>query len=177
MSRFTEFVDGSRIPPAMLSGDALPARPTSEFEKPVRIHTGKAESQWIGELLLRLSARGGQWHGVPYRMLRNEYMSYGPFRRLLLHGSKKPPPLFNEEDEEPAVTWIIGSGRPPLSLLIGLSHLAAMSLVARIDIDGDAYFFPTERLLSCAVTREQPMTLERHIWPFGYPKLVIVKRP
>ncbi len=159
VSRIQKFLNGALVPATQLGGDALLTRPATEFVDPVRVNTGKAESQWVGKLLIMLAVQNGEWHGVPWRMLRNTYMRYSTTARVLLCMTKVPPPPF---EEEPAVTWTMGRGRPPETLLIGVQDMLERGLAIRTDIDGEAYFFPTDKLLACTYrvdTNGRPLDL------------------
>lgn len=159
MSVFAAFIEGTRI-----RRDGEMAEPAANFAEPVSFHTGKAESEWVGPLLVALAAGGGLWHFVPWRMLRNEYMGYTPWQRLRYRWQKAPPPFYAEE---PAVAWTMGAGRPPETLLVGLKDLIDHGLAVTTIEMGEVFFAPTDKLLACAVTADRPMTVERHLFPFG----------
>ncbi len=169
MSFFKKFVDGVRVRHSPANGDLPFAFSAEEFAEPMQIHTGKAESQWVGSLLIWFAAQGGEWHWVPWRMLRNQYMHYGAIRRLLLASDRQLPCFY---EEEPVVEWTLGRrGQPPETLTIGVQDLCEHGLVSLWKTkDGEAMLFPTEKLLGCRTTGESPMTVKRHMFPFGVPE-------
>lgn len=157
------FLDGKPLD----LGTEAPEASTADFRGRIQVHTGKAEGQWVGETLLRLSAYGGTWRRVPWRWLRNTYFRYPWYKRLALRWRKAPPPLF---DEEPMVTWYLGRGRPAETILIGLKNLFDHRLVERyVAADGEVFFSPAPALFRCVVGETQPMSVGRHLFPFDDP--------
>ena len=145
MSRIQKFLDGALVPSTRLGGDALLARPATEFVDLFKLNTGKGESQWVGKKLIELSVQNGEWHGVPWRMLRNEFMQLSPSVRLLLC-REKTPPLQEVKEQEFEIL-----GDPYFyerSLYIGLQDMLKRGMTIRTNIDGEAYFFPTDNLLA-----------------------------
>jgi hypothetical protein len=112
--------------------------------------TGKAESEWLGSLLILMAAQGGTWHKVPWRMLRNRYMRYDGLKRLLGCMDKTPMIL----KEQPIVTYIFGGSKPIEELLIGVMDMVHRGLVDRTDEDGETYFAVNDRLLACVQRAE-----------------------
>lgn len=146
-SKFNDAIDGVRIPiTTFKSSDAL-AKSASDFAEPVQLNTGKAESEWLGSLLIYLSAQGGTWQGVPWRMVRNAYMSYGEARRFELRDDRRLPITLARE---PAVTYTLGGETPVEELLIGYSDMMRRQLAGIFSGHLDDFLYPTNRLLKCA---------------------------
>ncbi len=163
MYKRNAFLDGTPID----LGSEAPEVPAADFQGRILVCTGKAEGEWLGALLLRLSAYGGTWRRVPWRWLRNTYLEHAWSKRLSLRWRKAPPPLF---EQEPIVTWIMGTGLPAETLLIGLKNLLDQRLVERyVAADGEVFFSPAPGLFRCVVNAQQPMSVGRHLMPFADP--------
>lgn len=133
-------LEGARIPVP----DAPLSRPATDFLRLTLLHTGKAQSEWLGSYLLLLSAKGGSWHKVPWRMLRNRYLGYGIAGKLRCATRTHPVIL----EEEPVVTYVMGSEKVPVEeLLIGVMDMVQHGLVELSKERGETYFFPTEALI------------------------------
>jgi hypothetical protein len=122
----------------------VPQSQWEDFDRLVRFNTGKHETQLLCSVLVILSALGGEWHEVPWRMLRNYYMDYGTIRQLLLRWQKSP----KLPDEEPAVVYADGE-TPMEELLIGVKDMLDRGFAEMTLIDDEAHFSPTEKLLAC----------------------------
>jgi hypothetical protein len=139
------FVDGTRI--SFSSTKRSLAREAGDFAQQVRLNTGKAESQWLGALLLMLAAYGGTWQAVPWRLIRNTYMHYDWLKRLQLRQEKCLPPI---PAYEPVVVYESGGGTPIDELYNGIRHLLECGLVEIITQEKEDFLFPTNALLNCA---------------------------
>lgn len=122
------------------------ARSAGDFARPVALNTNKAESQWLGSLLLYLSASGGEWKAVPWRMLRNAYMGYDAATCLAQRNDVRLPRAVSITAP---VVYVAGSGLPIEELLIGYSHMLAKGLVKTFSGEQEDYLIPTDNLLSC----------------------------
>ncbi len=149
-------IDGERtVSPKQLRRPATDFRDPTTFE----VSTGKKEGQWLGKLLISLSAKGGAWYLVPWRMLRNEYMKYSKRDRVLRCMWLKPPALPTKEHLS-VIDVTLGNESSLLLelLLIGLKDLLDNGMVDQITmVNGETYYRPTEKLLSCVYDpRRQP---------------------
>src|SRR5687767_1652919 len=99
MSRFNKFLNGERVPMTQFDWGTYPPPVSLNPDEALQmgiytVSTGKAESEWLGGLLIRLSAESGRWHGVPWRMLRNEFLRFGTLKRLVFAGVRNLPMVF-----------------------------------------------------------------------------------
>lgn len=140
-------VDGICRPlSAVLPAGSALARPATDFSRPVVLHTNKAESQWLGSLLLYLSAQGGEWRAVPWRMLRNMYMGFDAFERTKRRGDLRLPKAVSTSMP---VVYVSNESLPIEELLIGLSHMMQKGLVKTFSDEREDYLIPTDNLISC----------------------------
>jgi hypothetical protein len=136
---------------------------------PPGMHTGKAESQWVATQALYLAAHGDCWHAIPWRLLHNRYTRPSSLQKLLRRAEMIAPD-FSAIEEKPVV---FNLGKPPAAgqmiheLLIGMKHLVANGLVEIRRVGAEDFVCVTAMLVACAVTNDRPMTLERHLDPFG----------
>ncbi len=149
MSIATTFLDGALVPYTRLGSDTLLARPAIGFIDRFRLNVFEFgfESRWVGEKLIVLATRNGEWHGVPWRMLRNEFMQLVPAIRSLLR-RELVPPMQHVEDPELVQMLNVDPYLYEMSLYIGLRDLLKDGMAVRADINREAYFFPTDNLLA-----------------------------
>lgn len=144
MSLISSFFEGARISVSSLKRPL--ERDADEFRREVRINTGKAESQWLGSVLLRLAADGGKWQAVPWRLIRNTYMHYDLLKRLRLRKEKRLPKI---PEDESAVIYEAGGDIPIDELYNGIRHMIERGLVEVITQDREDFLLPTNTLLNC----------------------------
>jgi hypothetical protein len=144
LSFISKYFNGARMPVSSLKHPLT--RDALEFRRPVRINTGKAESQWLGSLVLILAAHGGKWQAVPWRLIRNTYMRYDILTKAKLRSEKMLPEIPKEEN---VVIYELGAGTPIDELYNGLRHMIERGLLEVITQDKEDFLFPTNALLKC----------------------------
>lgn len=148
---------------------ALHEDPT-KFEYPMILRTGCMASEMLGEQLIQLSAQGGAWHYVPWRMLRNCFLRYGLFKRVLMSTRARHPKLEPYDATRVPRSGRI-DGRDRATMLLGLAHLFSKDLAIRLEVPGEGdYLAPTRHLLACAVTPgELLLSRPAHVFPADRP--------
>jgi hypothetical protein len=154
MSLLATLIQGDRIALDLIKPSAKLAHDADMFaHHPIGLDAGSTEASWIGSWLVHLAAQGSSWHGVPWRLLRNDYMRYNPLKRVLVKDEKRVPDFRGKS--APEIQAHFGKG-PLVTLLIGVKKLVEAGLIEVITLEDEDYLLPTDALLerSPSVFRE-----------------------